>query len=296
MISRLKYLSIQALQGLWRSAGVTSLSVGIIALSLSLLALFWLLLSNLQSVADQVSEQVGISAQLSPKSSVSDQKKIQERIRSWPSIQKAELVTSTAAMDWLKITLGTEASVLEGLPADLLPASIEIDVMEMSIDDAQLLVAKLEKLGGVAAVQFGQEEIQRIHGALELVRTSMYFLAVFLSVAILLILSNAIRLAVYARKDEIEVMSLIGGTRWFILFPFVLEGVLLGLLGGLMAIAILSVFKKVFLEWLQWGLSQNYGNLQIEFLDSTALIFILLIGATIGLLGSSYAAFRYIKL
>jgi cell division transport system permease protein len=270
--------------------------VGIIALSLSLLALFWLLLSNLQSVADQVSEQVGISAQLSPKISVSDQKKIQERIRSWPSIQKAELVTSTAAMDWLKITLGTEASVLEGLPADLLPASIEIDVMEMSIDDAQLLVAKLEKLGGVAAVQFGQEEIQRIHGALELVRTSMYFLAVFLSVAILLILSNAIRLAVYARKDEIEVMSLIGGTRWFILFPFVLEGVLLGLLGGLMAIAILSVFKKVFLEWLQWGLSQNYGNLQIEFLDSTALIFILLIGATIGLLGSSYAAFRYIKL
>jgi cell division transport system permease protein len=296
VVSRLKYLTVQALLGLWRSAGVTSWSIGIVAFSLSVLALFWMVISNLQIVSDQVSQQAGISAHLELKTSPKAQRQIESEIQQWPSVKNAQLLTSTAAMEWLRMNLGSEASVLDGLPPDLLPASIEVDVADLNQKEVEKLVTKLEKVSGVDEVRFANEDILRIHGILSLVRTSMLFLACFLFLAGLLILSNAIRLAVYARKDEIEVMSLIGGTRLFIVFPFVLEGAILGFLGGLCSISLLVIFEEALTQWLQWGLSQTYGSIEIEFLATPVFGVLLLVGCTVGVLGSAYSALRYIRL
>jgi len=296
VISRLKYLTVQALLGVWRSAGVTSWSVGILAFSLSVLALFWMVISNLQIVSDQVSQQAGISAHLELDTSTKAQRQLESHIQQWPSVKHAQLVTSTAAMEWLRLNLGSEAKVLDGLPPDLLPASIEVELVDLNQKEVQKLVTKLEKISGVDEVRFANEEVQRIHGILSLVRTSMLFLACFLFLSVILILSNAIRLAVYARKDEIEVMSLIGGTRLFIVSPFVIEGAILGLLGGLCSIGLLLAFEGILTQWLQWGLSQTYGPIEIEFLATPVFGVLLLVGCTVGVLGSAYSALRYIKL
>ena len=296
MLSRAKYLLAQALSGLWRSLGVASLSVGIIGFALSVFALFALLIVNLQSVANQISEQAGIAAQFDPKTPVTTQREFHREVSTWPAVKKAELITSTAAMDWLRINLGMESEILEGLPPDLLPPSIEIELHEINAKDLKLLVSKLEANDKVQAVQFGQDEVHRIHETLKLIRRSTYFFGVFLCLAVLLILSNAIRLAVYARKDEIEVMSLIGGTRRFIAIPFVIEGALLGALGGLFSIVLLLVFRQVFIDWLRWGLSSTYGNLELWFLDAPSFLALLLLGITIGLIASTYSALRYIKI
>ena len=209
MLARLKYVLVQALTGLWRSASVTLLSMGIIGFALSLLALFWIATTNLQLMVDQVSHQAGISVYLDSSMSAKAHQRIATKFRAWPEISSTEYVTSTAAMDWLSLNLGPEAKVLQGLPPNLLPASIELSLDALELDKVRAVVKRIEKIKGVSEVRFGQEDISRIQSGFELVRTSMYFFSVFLSLALFLIVSNAIRLAVYSREDEIEVMSLI---------------------------------------------------------------------------------------
>ena len=296
MVARLKYLIVQAVTGLWRSASVTLMSVGIIGFALSLLALFWIATTNLQDLADQVSHQAGISVYLDSANSAAQNQSLERELRLWPEITHTELVTSTAAMDWLRTNLATEASVLDGLPPDLLPSSIELRIDELDLTGVRKMVKKIGEIKGVSDVRYGQEDIKRIQGVLGLVRTSMQFLSLFLGVALFLIVSNAIRLAIYSRKDEIEVMSLIGGTRFFIGLPFVLEGALVGFLGGALSLVLLLGFEGVLIAWLHWGLNQTYGVQSVDFLNIRMLLNLLCLGTVLGLLSSTYATIRFVRL
>lgn len=296
MLTKIKYFLSQSFIGLRRTFGVTSLSITIIAMALSILALFWTFLTNLEILSGQISQEAGISADINDKLGLAQQKELTKKIERWENIESASLVTSTSAMEWLRDNLGKEADVLEGLPADLLPSSIEITVSDLASSDVQAVVDRLKKTEGIISVRYGFEDVERISTVLMLMRTSMYILGVFLFVSIFLILSNAVRLAVYSRRDEIEVMSLIGGTRIFIVTPFVLEGAIIGLLGGVLCVSLLFTSEELMTQWFQRHLAEVYGPIEIRFLGGIEYAALILIGVINSLVGSAYAAVRHVRI
>ncbi|MEE2900766.1 MAG: permease-like cell division protein FtsX [Myxococcota bacterium] len=296
MLTKIKYFLSQSFIGLRRTFGVTSLSVTIIAMALSILALFWTLLANLEILSGEISREAGISADIDETLSLAKQRELTKEIEKWSNIESASLVTSTSAMEWLRNNLGKEADVLDGLPADLLPSSIEINLSDLATSDVQAVVSRLQKTEGIISVRYGFEDVERISAVLILIRTSMYILGLFLFVSIFLILSNAVRLAVYSRRDEIEVMSLIGGTRSFIVTPFVLEGAIIGFMGGLLCVSFLFMSEEIMTQWFQANLAEVYGPIEIRFLKGTEYVALVVIGTVNSLLGSAYAAVRHVKI
>jgi len=265
-------------------------------MALSILALFWTLLANLEILSVEISREAGISADVDETLSYAKQRELTQEIGKWSNIESASLVTSTSAMEWLRDNLGKEADVLDGLPTDLLPSSIEISLLDLATIDVQAVVNRLQNTEGIISVRYGFEDVDRISTVLTLIRSGMYILGLFLFVSIFLILSNAVRLGVYSRRDEIEVMSLIGGTRSFIITPFVLEGAIIGFMGGLICVSILFMSEELMTQWFQANLAEVYGPIEIRFLKGTEYAALVVIGIINSLIGSAYAAVRHVKI
>src|SRR5262249_50091133 len=130
------------------------------------------------------------------------------------------------------------ASLLDGLDENPLPASLEIVLAPEQRDRTGLdaLVKRLSGLPGIAELGYGHEWVEGYARGVALVRRMAFALGAVLALATLLIVSNTIRLSVYARRDEIEILALVGAGRAFVAAPFLLEGLLEGALGGLLAL------------------------------------------------------------
>jgi cell division transport system permease protein len=109
---------------------------------------------------------------------------------------------------------------------------------------------RLEKVAGIDDVVSAQEEVKRVQRVVTILNAFLLVLAVILVIAAIVLVSNTIRLAIYARRREIEIMRLVGATNWFIRWPFIIEGLFQGLVGAGLAIAILLVVKKFAVQWL----------------------------------------------
>jgi cell division transport system permease protein len=144
-------------------------------------------------------------------------------------------------------------------------------------------------------VRYGQEDLERIHALLGFARVVAVVVAVVLCMAVILIVSNTIRLTVYARRDEIEIMSLIGGTDAFIRAPFLIEGGIQGVAGGLVAALGLVVLQGVLEAGIKQGLSYAYGPIELEFMPFAFVGGLLALGVLLGLIGSLLAVGKFVK-
>lgn len=297
MLPRLRFFIEQALFGLWRSLGVTVLAVITIGIALGLLATFAVVVSNLARVADRIGNEVEISAYLVRTASVADVERARVAVAGWPDVAQARYVTSTQAMDAFRLSLGDDAVILQGLPADVLPPSIEVRLAprEWTATEVAALASRLDALEPVDDVRYGQQEIERVHALLGFSRAVASVVAVVLCMAVILLVSNTIRLTVYARRDEIEIQSLIGATDAFVRAPFLIEGAIQGLLGGLVAGLGLLVLEGVLEEAIRRGLSYAYGPIQVELVPLSFLGGLLLLGVLLGLIGSLLAVGKFVK-
>lgn len=297
MLTRLRFFVAQAVTGLWRTLGVTSLAVLTIAIALALLGTFAVVLTNLGRVAEQLGQEVEISAYLSPATSSTVAAQHAGRIGGWPGVTGARYVTSAEAMRWLEASLGDDRDVLGGLPADILPPSIEVQLEPKAWTTSQVSVIaeRLAQIEGVDDVRYGQEDIQRVNALLGFSRVAASVIGLALCLAAMLIVSNTIRLTVYARREEIEVMSLIGATNAFVRTPFVLEGALQGMLGGGLAGAVLVAMEQALTSGLELGLSYAYGPVQLDFQPLVLTLGLIAVGALLGLVGGGLAVGRFVR-
>ena len=167
-----------------------------------------------------------------PESSVLDSWK--KTITGLPQVSKVEVVSRAMALERFRKRLGSDASLLTGVEADILPASLEISLQPEARNRAgvETVVRQLRGKLGLSDLRYGQDWLDRFEAFLNLLRTGFAVLGGFLLFATLFIVANTIKLTLYARKDELEVMTLVGGTPWFIKAPFLLEGAIQGLAGG----------------------------------------------------------------
>lgn len=247
VLRALAYFFEEALTSLWRSRLINALSIGTIAVSLFVLGAFLTVASNLNDVVARWTRKVQVTFYLKDG--------LEERVRdSLVSLLKADpaagdivVVSREEALDRFRALFRDLRTLPDDLGGNPFPASIEFTLRpdRQSPEEVQRLVHAFEKTPGVEEVQYDLQWIRRLATVVGLVRWVGGLLGGILVLAGIFTISNVIRLTVYARQDELDIMRLVGATRAYVKGPFVVEGMLQGGLGGLLSVGLLWAAFRV---------------------------------------------------
>jgi cell division transport system permease protein len=281
-----------AIRGLSGSIATAAVAVFTITVSLVLVGSFALLVGNMQGLLDRFGEQVQITAFLEAGLDPGAQDEVRERAEAIDGVESAVLISSEAALERFAQSNGG-ALLLEGLEENPLPASIEIAVSQDHRRPEGLagVANSVAALPGVLDLSRGQEWVEGYARVAALVATGAYVIGGVLGMAALLIVANTIRLALYSREDELEILSLVGASRSFVRIPFLLEGTAQGAIGGVVAVALLYLGFLLFLPQLRSGLELFIGSSSPRFFGAVEAGWLIAGGAAIGMLGSALALF-----
>jgi cell division transport system permease protein len=291
LVAWIRYFLRTAVYGLRASPMTSAIAVATIGVTLLLAGAFVLLVSNMEQLLDRFGEDILVSAYLEVGLPAEEQRALAERARGAPGVESLLLVSEEEAMQRFREGSAGQASLLEGLEENPLPASLEITLAPeaRNSEGVAVLVAALDDLGGIDELGYGTEWVEGYARATALIRAIGIGIGVVLALATLLIVSNTIRLAVYARRDEIEILRLVGAGRSFVSIPFLVEGFIQGSLGGVLAVVLLYGFFRILLPGLEGGLELLLGFAKPVFVGTEGVLGLIVAGAALGTLGSGLA-------
>ena len=206
-----------------------------------------------------------------------------------------EAIPPAPALRQLRASLGEQGRVLDGLPDDTLPPSVEVRIPGLTQARATALSARLREIPGAAEVDDGVVWVARLEALVGRARTLGLLLLAVLVAGTAVLVSNTLRLAVYARRDEIEIMKLVGATDLYVSAPIVLEGILQGLAAGLLAVGTLAGANAVLLPKLRaaFPLAGSLGFADV--LPARLVATLLLSAALLGTVASAIALRRFLR-
>jgi cell division transport system permease protein len=297
MILRTGYFLKRALRNMRQSPVLSLASVGTVALALALLAFFAIAVLNVQQLTSSWNENLAIVAYLDD---VPEEKVVKgwiKDVESYPEVDKVTFVSRKDAFARFAKRLGDDADLIEGLGEDVLPASLEITLADDWHSESALtdVVERLRNDHRFEDLQYGQGWLEKFEAFLLLLRVSGSALGGFLVFAALVIVANTIKLTLYARQDELEAMAMVGGTSLFIKLPYLIEGALQGLLGGVTALLLSFLVFQVILQKSLGSLLLITGIDTIHFLPLVWQVMLVVGGGLIGLLGSLFALRKFVR-
>lgn len=221
---------------------------------------------------------------------------VESFLKKLPSVEIKRYISKETAFSEFKEALGSQAGILEGLSDNPLPASFEVFLRNVEHDkvEPRTIEESLERIEGVEEVQISEEWLRRFEGLMNVVRLAGFVIGGLLCVAILFIVTNSIKLTIYSRRDEIEILKLVGATDWFVKVPFLLEGLLQGLASGFLTMGIL--FGGYSLLSAKRVHILGVTVVDLVFLPREYVIAIFVLSITLGVMGSLVAVGRFFDL
>ena len=297
MLFRSGYFLKRALRNMRQSPVLSLASVGTVAVALALLAFFAIAVINVQQLTASWGENLAVVAYLE---NVPEQKVVNgwiKEIESYPEVGKVTFVSRKAALERFSQRLGDDADLIEGLGEDILPASLEIALGDELRSQSALtsVVERLRKDQRFSDLQYGQGWLEKLEAFLLLLRVAGSALGGFLVFAALVIVANTIKLTLYARQDELEAMAMVGETSLFIKLPYLVEGALQGLLGGVTALGLSFLVFQIILQKTLGSLLLITGIDTIHFLPPVWQGSLVVAGGLIGLMGSLFALRKFVR-
>jgi cell division transport system permease protein len=299
MALKIDYALRETARNLRRNLTLTLASVLTVAVSLSLLGVALLLQRGVENATDRWEDGVEFIIFLQPEISetqlariegllVQDQPTFVDRFRFVDQQEAYEEFTNDFFPDADEIT--------DLVTPDILPPSFRVVPTELDAEQVEVLAASFEDEPGVRKVIRATDEIRKIERATDVVRWIVLGAGIILLGTGLLLILNTIRMAMFARRREIEVMKLVGATNWFILVPFMIEGTIQGIIGAALGAASVYGANQAFERWLA---SDDVLNILQSFaVDSGEVwgisLLLLGIGAAVGAIGSAIAAYRFL--
>jgi cell division transport system permease protein len=285
LLRAISYFVTEAATSLWRSRLVNAVSVGTIAVSLFVMGAFLTVASGLGQLVTRWTEKVQVIVYLEDGIEERVRASLENRLREDPAVGSLELVSREQALARFREMFRDLSSLPEDLGENPFPASIEVNLRadRQSPSEVQRLAAAFAGAPGVREIQYDLLWIERLATGVRLVRLIGAFLGGILVLAGVFTISNVIRLTIYAREDELDIMRLVGATRAYVKGPFVTEGVIQGGLGGVVAAGLLWGA----LAWLSRDLasSELLGRAALSLPPGIALLLVLG-GMAVGLTGS----------
>ena len=237
LLRAITYFVSEALTSLWRSRLVNAVSIGTIAVSLFVLGAFLTVASALSGLVTRWTETVQVIVYLEDATPERVLKSLEARLREDPAVASLQYVSREEALARFRGMFRDLSSLPEDLGENPFPASLEVNLRpeRQSAVEVERLAKGLTGAPGVREIQYDLLWIERLSTGVRLVRVVGAFLGGILVLAAVFTISNVIRLTIYAREDELDIMRLVGATRAYVKGPFVAEGVIQGGLGGLAA-------------------------------------------------------------
>ncbi|MBO6305723.1 MAG: permease-like cell division protein FtsX [Selenomonadaceae bacterium] len=268
-------------------------SIGTVAVSLFVLGVFLILVLNFNRLAGTLESQVQISVYFNDEATAAKQREVASAIQGMQGISSIHYVSRAEAMERLRERLGDQKYLLDSLEDENpLPDSLEIVVKRP--DMVETAAKAISKMEGVEEAKYGQDVIEHLFDITRLVRIFGLALMVLLAAATIFIIANTIRLTVFARRKEIAIMKYVGATDWFIRWPFILEGMVLGLIGGILAAIALRSFYAAMAAKIYSTLTFFPLMPQYPFMNYVAVA-IILSGMIIGTIGSAISLKRFLQ-
>jgi cell division transport system permease protein len=274
----------------------TFVTTATIAISLFIFNGFLLLEKNFAILLSGLGERVQIVVYLKDGLGEEKTQKLVERIEAHAEVKNSRYIPQEQAWNSFREGLGGKRKILDGLSEKILPSSIEVSLRDRARtpEGIRRLTQEWEAFPEVEDIQYGEEWIERLGFLIEAIDVLKLGLGGLLFLATLLIISNTIKLAIFARKDEIGVMRLVGATSGLIRAPFVVEGAILGGLGAGLALGALAVAYFSVRERIPPSLSFLFNPEQLQFLDLTVITLILGWGVLLGGCGSLFSCGRFL--
>lgn len=283
----------RALSGLREHPLLATATASAVAVVLTLAGAFALVVGNLSGVLDRWGKDVQISCYLQP--DVDDDRlfALKAEIEAMPEVVSVQYVSEDEALELFAEAIDGMDRLLADLDENPLPASLEVRLTPEHQRPEQVEdVARRLRRPEFADLDWSREWVERFHTFVALLRLSTLVLGVLLLAAGVFIVNNTVRLAIHARRDELTIIALVGGTRWFAWLPFLIEGTLLGSIGAAGALGLLWLLHRwAFLE-LQASLGLLLGPELLAFLSVPAMGMLACAGAAIGLIGAGSSVFR----
>jgi cell division transport system permease protein len=271
--------------------------VTIICFSFLIAGIFLSLANNLRDTARDLANNMTISFFLDKGTSPQDTAALLREVGQPAFIESVRFVRPEEAMDKFQASFPELRDILANLKANPFPPSIEARVRSDFSTSAELVsfVQAMKARRGVTDVQFNQDWVEKMQGFSRLASAIGFFLGGILVLASFFIISNVVKLNVMARRNEIEILRLVGATNLFIRIPFWLEGIVLGLLGSLLSLGLLFIVIKVFPLYLGPSLGALRQLMNFRFPDLTQSLVLLGAGAATGFTGSATSVSKFLK-
>ncbi|MDR1701426.1 MAG: permease-like cell division protein FtsX [Sporomusaceae bacterium] len=292
-ISTIEYFIREALVSLRLNSLMSIAAISTVALSLIVLGIFLIIALNLNHIAANLEGQLQVSVYLKDELTDLETREIGTQITKIPGVTQVFFVDKETALERFKDRLGEQQSMLAALDeSNPLPNSFEVKVDKPEqVEPATEIITNFE---GIESVNFGKEIVDKLVSVIRLVRILGLALIIFLGLVTLFIISNTIRITVFARRKEIGIMKYVGATDWFIRWPFLIEGMLIGFAGSLFAVVVLNRTYIAILETIYDSLAFLPLIPKYPFLTNIS-IFLIVIGMATGALGSTISLKRFMK-
>ena len=286
-MSKFMYAFRQTIKQVKRNKGMAFTSVFAIAAMLIILGIFMMIIVNINTAAEVVKQDYN-NIEIFFKDSVKtdDILKLQKEIAKWKEVDEVKFRSKDDALKILKKRWGENGYLLNGLASNPLPNSLVLTVDKIEKSDA--VAKKAEKVAGVEDVKYYQDTIKKLVSATRGFQIATVVIMAFLIVIATVVVSNTIKLTVFNRSDEIVIMKYVGATNWFIRAPFLLEGILIGIVSSLLASGIVMLIYK--------SISKAIGDKVLAilstpmvpagFLSVNIILIFLALGVSIGAWGS----------
>lgn len=281
------YTVREALTAFRRAPLLTGLSAAMIALSLFVVGLFGVATHNIRVVLDRVESRVEVVAYLHDDATAEEIDALQVEIRTIPQVRDVLYITRQQALEMARQQLDDFESMLSELDTNPFPASVEVTLQpgQRSADAVHRVANVAGAYPFVEDVRYGQDWLDKVYLLRRVAAAAAVVVGGAFAAVAALIIGAAIRLAIFARRDEIAIMRLVGATDWFIRRPFLLEGLLTGILGSLLALpATYAVFYFISTEVVE-----------LEWMPDTWVLYGLLAGTLFGTYASSRAVRKHLQ-
>ena len=288
-----EYFVKETYKSIRRNGFMSFASISTVAVSLLVLGMFLMIFLNTNNLAQYLESQVQVSVYMQDSATAKELASVKDKLTKMPGVVKVTQVSKQQALERSKKRLGDQQQLLSSLGKENpFPNSFEIQVD--SPERIKVLTPQIGQLPKVETAKFGQEVVEHLFQLTKILRFGGIILVVFLAMATLFIISNTIRLTVFARRKEVIIMKYVGATDWFIRWPFLLEGMTLGFCGAVVASLFINSIYSGLLERIHATLAflpllPTYPLLL--YVD----VFLLVAGTGIGALGSYISLRKFLQ-
>lgn len=293
MCSSLCYFLRETVTSLVRNRFMAVASILTVTLSMFILGAFLSAVLNINHMATYLESQVEMTVYLKDGIKTDDVMAVGKQLKQLNGLKGISFTNKDQALANFRESMGDQAALLDSMNGNPLPASYKISFQ--SPDQLQDAVNLVKKYPQVDDVQYGQEIVEQLYRVAQFIRISGIILILFLAGAELFIISNTIRLTVFARRREIQIMKYVGATNGFVRWPFLFEGMVIGFIGsGISSILLWLCYRMIQEEIHNAGLVFIPLLAMYPFIVHVA-IFLLAAGIIIGALGSAISLRKYMK-